>query len=392
MPFVMGDQRAPFDRVMKMSSAWTAEMPALRVGFATAMLIGLEGGTRLDDWVRFGTPLHARPIANSDLLVRDSLGMHGRPSVQFQKWRMNSMGMRGDEPRSVSATGGARVLVAGASETFGLLESPGAEWPAQLQRRLEKRCGSDRPDVLNAAFAGMSLPTVTQDLERRGARLAPQWFVYYPTPAQFLQNDRPLAIPRDTVIPGGEQLPRFRLRIISRMRDQIRDVLPRSFRRFLQRQAIEKARAGHLDDWLFRSPPPERLAAFEADLRTLVGTALGAGAKVILVQHATYVDGPPPLGVRDADLRTAWNRFYPRATIDALIAMEGAAAAIVRQIASDSGATVVDVRSALHRDRDRFFSDQSHLSDAGAAVVADGVAAVLESGGICPRSGTSAPL
>jgi lysophospholipase L1-like esterase len=352
---------------------------------ATAMLVGVEGGTRLDDWVRFGTPLTARPIGMADLLIRDSLGVHGRPSVHFRKWRMNGLGMRGEEPRHGESVGAARVLVAGASETFGLLESPGAEWPAQLQRELSARCGPERPDVLNAAFAGMSLPTITQDLARRGAQLAPQWFVYYPTPAQFLEIERPVAAERDTVTPRGNELPVFDWRFISRFRDQLRDALPVVVRQRYYEREIAMARAGQPDDWLFHAPPVERLAAFEADLRTLVGVAHGAGAKVVLVQHATYVDGPPPKGPRDADFRVVWNRFYPRATIDALIATEAAAAEIVRRIAADSGARVVDVRSSLHRDRDRLFSDQSHLSDAGAAVVAQGVASILEAGGVCVK-------
>jgi len=357
----------------------------------SAVLVGLEGGTRLDDWVRFGAPPLARPIGVDDLLVRDALGMHGRSSTQFRKWRMNALGMRGDEPRSGDSTGGARVLVAGASETFGLLESPGAEWPAQLQRQLDRRCGPDRPDVLNAAFAGMSLPTVTQDLSRRGAGLAPQWFVYYPTPAQYLETDRPLAAVRDTVIPRGRDLPVFRWRFLSRLRDQLRDVLPLIVRRSYQQQTIAMARAGQADDWLFRSPPPDRINAFDGDLRKLVGIARSVGATVVLVQHATYLDGPPPPGARDTDFRTAWNRYYPRATIDALIAMEGKAATIVQRIAADSGAYLVDFRSALHRERDRLFSDQSHFTDEGAALVAESVATVLESGGVCPISVTGSP-
>ncbi len=353
------------------------------VAVGAVTFAALEGGARLDDRVRYGTPVLARPVGIGDLLVRDSLGVHGRPSAQFRKWRMNALGMRGEDVRLSEAEGTIRVLIAGASETFGFAEAAGREWPAQLQDGLIKRCGPGRHVVLNAAFAGMYLPTVTQDFARRGSGLDPNWFVYYPTPAQYLEPELPVAAPRDTVMRGAHDLPAFRSRFLGRIREQVRDGLPPIVRRWFQDRTVATAREGQSDDWLFRSPPPERLAAFEADLRTLVGTARGAGAKVVLVQHATYVDGPPPAGIRDADFRTVWNRFYPRATIDALIAMEGAAAAIVRRVAADSGALVVDVRSALHGDRDRLFSDQSHLSDAGAGVLAEGVASVLESHGVC---------
>jgi hypothetical protein len=363
----------------------------LRVtGVVLAMLLGLEGGTRLDDWVRFDVPLTARPVGVDDLLTRDSTGMHGRPSSHFRKWRMNALGMRGPEPRFGVAVGAPRVLVAGASETFGLLESPGAEWPAQLQARLTDACGPTRPDVLNAAFAGMSLPTVAQDLTRRGAALSPAWFVYYPTPAQYLEVERPAPATPDTSTPAGAPLPAFRWRVTSRLRDQLRDALPAFVRRRYQEQAIADARQGRGAEWLFTSPPADRLAAFDADLRGLVGAARAIGAQVLLVQHATYVDGPPPAGPRDADFRAAWNRYYPRATTDALIAMEGAAAAVVARVAADSAAILVDARAALHADRDRVFGDQSHFTDAGASLVAGQVASTLVSVGACGRSASGA--
>ena len=54
--------------------------------------------------------------------------------------------------------GEIRVLILGSSESFGLYESPGLEFPAQLASRLRDRGDFE---VVNAAVAGMTLATMT---------------------------------------------------------------------------------------------------------------------------------------------------------------------------------------------------------------------------------------
>src|SRR5207249_6406489 len=49
-----------------------------------------------------------------------------------------------------------RIACIGASETFGLYEETGNEWPRQFERVLRKK--SIEAEVINAALAGMSLP------------------------------------------------------------------------------------------------------------------------------------------------------------------------------------------------------------------------------------------
>ena len=56
---------------------------------AATCFAAVELVTRLDDRIMYGVPLGSPYRDQSDLLMRDQHGVSGRPSVQFQKWRMN---------------------------------------------------------------------------------------------------------------------------------------------------------------------------------------------------------------------------------------------------------------------------------------------------------------
>ena len=83
------------------NSAASARKRAYRsgeaVGLAILFAFSLEAACRIEDWVGFRTPIFARERSQADLLVRDAMGMHGRPGGRFQKWLLNSFGMRGPE-------------------------------------------------------------------------------------------------------------------------------------------------------------------------------------------------------------------------------------------------------------------------------------------------------
>ncbi|MBX6332820.1 MAG: hypothetical protein IRY91_13310, partial [Gemmatimonadaceae bacterium] len=158
--------------------------------------VALEGTARIQDWVRYRMPILSRVTGESDLMMRDRDGMHGRPNAQYRKWVMNNLGLRGPDAPAVKAPGTVRVAMLGASEMFGLYESPDHELPRQLADTLAARlaagaCGAHAParfEVLNAALPGMSLPTVDQDVRMRLARLGLDIVVYYPSPVQYLDD------------------------------------------------------------------------------------------------------------------------------------------------------------------------------------------------------------
>src|SRR5205823_3540189 len=102
----------------------------LRVlGCFIIVVLTLELCARVDDYVTFGAPLFA-PYNAETMYQMDAIGKHGKPNARYKKWQLNNLGYRGPDPQSGKTT----ILCFGSSETFGLYEAPGEEYPRQLER------------------------------------------------------------------------------------------------------------------------------------------------------------------------------------------------------------------------------------------------------------------
>ena len=334
------------------------------LGLLAVVAVSMELACRLDDAIRFGTPVFSRVESESDLLVRDAEGEHARPHAQYGKWVINNVGMRGPDVDPVKAPGTLRVVTAGASETFGLYESPGQEFPRQLEDSLRARLGP-RVEVLNAAIFGMSLPTLEQDLRLRVRQLHPDVVVLYPTPVQYLNDEVPAPAEPDSA--ASKRLPlsdAFYPRAVERLRKQAKALLPEWIATWLRRDDIARDAREHPAGWRFTGVPADRLAAYDADVRRTIGTIHAIGAVPVIAIHANAFESGGPL---NEPLLVSWENQYHRATGDALIAFEAAAARATIQAARDSNVVFVDLRK-VHATP--MFADYAHFTDAGAAVVA----------------------
>ena len=90
-------------------------------------LAALELATRLEDRIRFGTPILSNFTDQADLIVNDRDGMHGRPNARFRKFVLNNYGFRGPDITERPAAGTSRVFAVGAPEKFGMGEAQGRE-------------------------------------------------------------------------------------------------------------------------------------------------------------------------------------------------------------------------------------------------------------------------
>src|SRR5678809_367864 len=81
----------------------------------------------------------------------------------------------------------------------------------------------------NAAFAGMGLPTIDQDIRNRIRRMHPTLVFAYPTPAQYLEDEPPVPARPDSSATQGKPsaLKMFRPRVAERSREQLKQLLPR---------------------------------------------------------------------------------------------------------------------------------------------------------------------
>ncbi len=333
----------------------------------------LELTVRIDDWAQFGVPLSAPAVALEELSVRDSLGMHARSGAWFRQFHINSLGFRGPEV-TIDSASNSIVVATGASETFGLYESQGREWPRQLEDSLHA-CGAPAT-VLNAAFAGMSLPTVQQDYALRIARLRPAFVVYYPTPMQYMVGDPEPAKPTTH---APEPLPRWRSRAYPRFRDAFKRATPVPILDLLRRISTHRTRTA-LGITASDSVDPGRLDAFESDIRNLIGAIRSGGSEPVIVIHRNRFTDTTSADAR-LQLR-AWERFYPEFTGTAILRFDGEAALRIAEVGKDSGVLVVDPLSALRAIGDSAFSDYAHFTDRGAAAVAGTTARALR-GTLC---------
>ena len=342
------------------------------------VLAGFEITVRFDDWARFGVPLWSPATNLEELFVRDTDGGHARPGAAWRQFRINALGFRGPEYHPSLDRKGLLVVTAGASETFGLYESPGREWPQQLADSLRALCSETPVTVLNAAFAGMSLPTVIQDLRLRVLPLHPKVVVYYPTPSQYLEGWPPRATP--PALGHAPPLDPWRSRALPRIRDAVKRTIPQFVLDFLRRAATSR-RAARVTP--FDSVPPDRLDSLETQLRTLIGVVRHGGAELVVGIHQNRFADTSSVGERRW-LR-AWQFQIPKATAPILLQMERLAADRVRRAASDSGVPVFDPKLSSRPDHAALFADYLHFTDSGAAIMARSAAAQ-----VAPLMGCSA--
>ncbi len=351
---------------------------------AIIFLLCLELTARIEDWVRYRTPIATRITSQTDLLVRDTAGVHGRPGARYQKWALNSLGFRGPELRVRESTM-LRVVTAGASETFGLYESPGREYPRQLEDSLGARLavrascartGSGRVEVINAALPGMSLPTATRDIDVRLRSFRPDVVVLYPTPVQYLDFALPRPAQPDTS-PGAGLLPRARSlhsRSLARLKSQLKTLVPDAVARELRLRRTASRLRDKAPGWRFERIPMNRLAQFERDLEVAVRAVHAIGARPLLVTHGNAFAA----GTGNADLLAEWEQFYPRATGTTIIAFDSAARVATLAVARRSGAGVIDLLYRLPRNERDVFEDYAHFTDRGAGLIAGAIAREIE--------------
>jgi hypothetical protein len=341
-----------------------------RLGFLIilALVIGATGEltARVEDFLRRGVPIQATPDRYRDLVLHDALGIRGRPYGHFGRWQLNSVGFRGPEITRQPSPGCHRVLILGASETFGLYESDGKEYPAQLQTKLsDARTGCY--EVVNASLFGLTLPGITQLWENWGRQFAPRTVVIYPTPAFYLAEHAPKRPgPPPTHVDAAPWW-------TPRLRGRAEDVI--DFPAFIQRRRIARDAAAleaeHDRSWFYESVPPERLELFARDLETLVAAIQSSSATPLLVTHATGFHRPPDDDDLQIDAMEAWRLHMRKPRAPVLLAFEDQAREATIALARRRGVPVVDAAAIMNGREPWFAGDLLHFGDAGAGRLAD---------------------
>lgn len=354
-------------------------MGALTLG---ACLIGGEVAARLDDALFHAVPFLSNP-RYEDLITRDWFGRRGRAYAQFRNWKLNSLGFRGPEIALERTPRCARVVVMGASETFGFYESPGHEYPSLLARKLAARgC----IEVVNTAVIGMMLAGMRPYWSHWVARLHPDVVIIYPSPLFYLASSEApapatgtkTATPAVEVAPDAPLNHPFESRFIARLRTVVGSVIPRWVAMYRNERDVRNELAAQPPEPEVRSPPPAALKGFGDDLRTLVESIRASGARVVLLTHAQRASLP----IERRTLPDLWEArvWAPHAALPVFVEFDRAGNLIVRETARERSTQLIDAAAVLNGCFD-CFADLNHFDDKGAELMANLITQQLQTEG-----------
>ena len=293
-------------------------------------------------------------------MLRDDEIIRGRPNGRFKKWQLNQYGFRGPEITKSPPEGCTRIMVLGASEAFGLYESPQNEFPSQLQRVLAPR-GSF--EVINATLPGMSLASVIQFWSKWASQFRPHIVVVYVSPLFYLGDSPPsFGKPPQRGFSVGESKNRVpQSRLWEHLKDRFE--MPEFIQDWRDKWKIEQRVSGHAPEWFFVTAPPDRLALYREHLRLLCDTVSASGAKVCLITHAYRIPSiPTPEELSELE---AARVAIPRATTQGMAAFHESAAQTIRDLGNECGVVVIDAAKVLNG-KSEYFADLVHFNDAGA--------------------------
>ncbi|MDB6083977.1 MAG: hypothetical protein JWN43_1858, partial [Gammaproteobacteria bacterium] len=316
----------------------------------------LELAARVDDWITYGAAVFGS--YDMDGLFRPTpRGYRGVPHASYAKWGLDALGFRGPELRP--AAGQIRVVAYGASETFGIYEDPGLEFPRVLERDLNSRTAPDRFEVVNAGMPGMRVGSGITYLSDIGQEVHPQVVVIYPTPTHYIGVTHPYC-GRPLVVPVRAAISLPHLRMVDKLKDRLKEALPPAELTLMRQFGIALAARG---ERVIDRVETQSLAALETDLHCAVKAARDIGAIPILVTHANRF-GPGPRADDDYWL-TGWRLQYPQMRQSGLLDLETSANARIRAVASQERVKLVDAAAVLSGIPDNF-ADHAHFTNTGA--------------------------
>jgi lysophospholipase L1-like esterase len=354
------------------------------------LLLAAEAGLRLLRHLR-GEPAGTR-VEKFYVQMRQALGLYrlhaftntaarGGAAVEAfgRKVSFNSAGYRSPERPFAKAPGVRRILCAGGSTTFDLgAADDGAAWPALLEAALPG-AGLPAAEVWNAGFPGWTSAENLISFALRDGDLEPDLVIFY----QGINDLQPAAHqPFDRGYEGGHAaesrlalglgLPPIAWSERSLLLEKARDLLGQ------QRDPWQRLKLPAAGGRQARIPP-EAVAAFERNVRSLTALARSRGSRLLLVTQ--------PLRLRretaaaDRDYLAGWLQgLEPQAAAGELERLNE----VLRRQAGEGVALADAAREIGWEDAD--FVDPMHTSEAGsrklAAYLAPRAAALLPPAGL----------
>jgi lysophospholipase L1-like esterase len=329
----------------------------------------VELACRIEQWFLYDAPVLGMYTYDTALFTMDEYGIRGKPNGAYEKWRLNSFGFRGPEIRRDKSSHRMRVVCVGASETFGLYESPGAEWPRQLESLLGN--AEVESEVVNAAIAGMSLFQRTLHIQYRLIPFEPdvvlfmlEYGSYAGMTEQRLKGrqDKSVGLPSRTDIIASLKA----LRTVSRLKDVFLPRLPIQIQKGfeqLERGAKLRLKENELGP-KFRSiahVAPFEVDVFRRDLERLYAVSSAAGVRLVLLSPAMWFTE------RNFDMTyLSWPYLDESWWKEA----QSVLSATARNFANERHLPYIDLSEAVRGHESEWMMDMLHFNDSGAKQVA----------------------
>jgi lysophospholipase L1-like esterase len=343
--------------------------------FALSALIGflvLEICARVDDLVSFGAPV-LQAYSRDNLFQYDSLGLRGKPYSSYKKWRLNSLGFRSAEVQMKRF----RIVCLGQSETFGMYEQPGNEYPAQLERDLNRGFAREVFQVINAAIPKQTLASTAKRVPTMVAETQPQIAIVYAAPSYYIWL--PGLGARELDDSSTTQM--SHLRIWGNFQNLLKGMLPELVQMELNQLQI-KRRVETQRYPIMDQVPEENVKRFSSDLLAVVDALRANGVQPVLVTHATYF-GNTIITSNDKML-IEWRKFYPMLKERGFLDMEKRMNATIRDLAAAQHIPLIDIAKEMPAGPE-YFADMVHFTDEGASIMAaklvQGLEPVIETRG-----------
>ena len=351
----------------------------------------LEFSARVDDRLAYGAPFFSR--YDPDVLREVGADHVPRnvPHARFEKWRINSLGFRGPETPREKPRGVRRIVCLGQSETFGLYEAEGGEWPARLARKIAEAAPGF--EVLNASVVGTSRSSRMAYLESDVLPLGPDLVVLLINP---LNETTPGSSDPDAGPVADEPAPSplswARLRVVEKLKLRLKEALPESWVEAAEAWRVRRSlREIERRELRGRRPldrvPPAVVESYEAYLRRLVQFLRARGVQPIATTYPTWVhQGDLEAHRAIVSPKRTWHiDFSEEGIVDVTAKLNQA----TRRVARELAVPLADLDAAVPGSS-RYFADQYHYTDAGAEAVAQCVFRALQAAGALEPGWTGA--
>lgn len=314
----------------------------------------------------------------SALFEDDSDGVrHNIPNAKYKKWEINSLGFRGKEFNFEKKAGQVRIVCFGASETFGVFENNGKEWPSQLGEMLRDKF--PRVEVINVSLVGLKLEKRKDYIEKYVLPLKPDIVIMLPRFLLYIK-DSIREVERGHLVNDVKRkkvkksikVPRSNSKLLLELYEMIKGILPEGILRGISiRKLQRKIRKKEKKSLINREPIDElaenTILEIERDLRSLIHYLKGNNVVPLLSTFPSLVTSFNKDVHKDMLLesRLLCIELSEAGIIDASIKFNQT----VRRVTTEENVAFVDSENLIPKTLE-YFANNYHYTDKGAELMA----------------------